>query len=124
WMALCSRLGIEGFYIAVRGGVKDLSRPKLFFSEKAEKFAHAVLDLEPWHLALKLKAFVVSGLDINVSTTQPRSLNKVISECRTHLQDELDYILRENKITNGKITMNYTNYEHSIVKCYGVTLQG
>ncbi|KAG2138320.1 hypothetical protein DEU56DRAFT_696887, partial [Suillus clintonianus] len=29
WTALCSRLGIEGFYIAVRGGVEDLSGPKL-----------------------------------------------------------------------------------------------
>ncbi|KAG1802337.1 hypothetical protein EV424DRAFT_1545265 [Suillus variegatus] len=118
WMALCSRLGIEGFYIAVRGGVEDLSGPKLFFSEKAEKFTHAVLDLEPQRLALKL-TFVVSGLDTNVSTTQPRSLNKMISECRTHLQDEL-----ENKITDHKITMNYANYERSIVKRYGVTLQG
>ncbi|KAG1812025.1 hypothetical protein EV424DRAFT_1349418 [Suillus variegatus] len=36
---------------------------ELFFSEKAEKFARAVLDLEPWRLALKLEAFVVSGLD-------------------------------------------------------------
>ncbi|KAG2071278.1 hypothetical protein BDR04DRAFT_1016580, partial [Suillus decipiens] len=116
--------GIEGFYIAVQGGIKDLSRPKLFFSEKAEKFTCVVLDLEPWHLALKLEAFVVLGLDTNVSTTQPRSLNKMISECRTHLQDELDYILRENKITDCKITMNYANYECSIVKHYGVTLQG
>ncbi|KAG2107567.1 hypothetical protein BD769DRAFT_1366215, partial [Suillus cothurnatus] len=124
WTALCSQLGIEGFYIAVQGGIKDLSGPKLFFSEKAEKFAHAVLDLEPRCLALKLEAFVVSGLDTNVSTTQPRSLNKMISACRTHLQDELDYILRENKITDHKITMNYANYKRSIVERYGVTLQG
>jgi len=68
----------------------------------------------------------------------------MISECRTHLQDELgglhlfillsvyqlitiilsDYILRENKITDRKITMNYANYERSIVERYGVTLQG
>ncbi|KAG2121550.1 hypothetical protein BD769DRAFT_1361244, partial [Suillus cothurnatus] len=124
WTALCLRLGIEGFYIAVQGGVKDLSGPKLFFSEKAEKFARAVPDLEPRRLALKLEAFVVSGLDTNVSTTQPHSLNKMISKCRTHLQDELDYILRENKITDRKITMNYTNYKHSIVERYSVTLQG
>ncbi|KAG2133975.1 hypothetical protein BD769DRAFT_1353658, partial [Suillus cothurnatus] len=75
--------------------VEDLSGPKLFFSEKAEKFARA-----------------------------PRSLNKMISACRTHLQDELDYILQENKITDRKITMNYANYERSIVERYGVTLQG
>ncbi|KAG1749264.1 hypothetical protein EDB19DRAFT_1593259, partial [Suillus lakei] len=29
WTVLCSRLGIEGFYIAVRGGIEDLSGPKL-----------------------------------------------------------------------------------------------
>ncbi|KAG2117735.1 hypothetical protein DEU56DRAFT_747903 [Suillus clintonianus] len=62
WTALCPQLGIEGFYIAVRGGVEDLSGPKLFFSEKAEKFARAILDSEPRRLALKLEAFVVSGL--------------------------------------------------------------
>ncbi|KAG1795507.1 uncharacterized protein BJ212DRAFT_1306588 [Suillus subaureus] len=110
--------------LSVQGGIEDLSGPKLFFSEKAEKFARAVLDLEPQHLALKLEAFVVLGLDTNVSTTQPHSLNKMISKCRTHLQDELDYILQENKITNCKITMNYTNYKCSIVDRYGVTLQG
>ncbi|KAG2743398.1 hypothetical protein P692DRAFT_20850504 [Suillus brevipes Sb2] len=139
WMALCSRFGIEGFYIAIRGSVEDLSGPKLFFSEKAEKFACTILDSDPWRLALKLEAFVVSGLDADVSTTQPRSLNKLISECRTHIQDELaalfltllfvyqlkiviltDYILREKKITN----CNYANYERSIVERYGITLQG
>ncbi|KAG2117736.1 hypothetical protein DEU56DRAFT_702022, partial [Suillus clintonianus] len=35
-----------------------------------------------------------------------------------------DYILREKKITDRKITMNYANYERSIVEHYGVTLQG
>lgn len=62
WTAICSRLGVEGFYVAVRGGIEDLSGPKLFFSEKAEKFVRAVLDLEPRRLALKLEAFAVSGL--------------------------------------------------------------
>jgi len=62
WTSLCSHLGIEGFYVAVRGGVEDLSPPKLFFSKKAEKFVHAVLDLELRHMVLKLESFVVSGL--------------------------------------------------------------
>ena len=61
-MLLCASLGIEGFYIAVHGGVKDLSAPKLFFSLKGEKFFHAVLDIEPCHLALKFESFVISGL--------------------------------------------------------------
>ncbi|KAG1893068.1 uncharacterized protein F5891DRAFT_986208 [Suillus fuscotomentosus] len=51
------------FYIAVRGGIKDLSEPRFFFSGKAEKFVCAVLELEPRHLALKLKAFAIPGLD-------------------------------------------------------------
>jgi len=55
-------LGIEGFYIAVRGGVEDLSAPKIFFSPKGDKFVRSVLDLEPRRLALKFKSFVVSGL--------------------------------------------------------------
>ncbi|KAF9240486.1 hypothetical protein BU15DRAFT_61487 [Melanogaster broomeanus] len=73
-----------------RGGIEDLSGPKLFFSEKAEKFVCSVLDLEPRHLALKLEAFVVAGLDA---------------------------ILREDKITNN-VKMNYNNYERAIVECY------
>jgi hypothetical protein len=38
WTAICSCLGVEGFYVAVRSRIEDLSGPKLFFSEKAEKF--------------------------------------------------------------------------------------
>jgi len=59
---LCSSLGIEGFYIAVRGGVEDLSPPKAFFSPKGDKFVRSVLDLEPRRLALRFESFVVSGL--------------------------------------------------------------
>ena len=62
WIALSYHLGIKGFFIAVRGGVDDLSGPRLFFTNKAEKFACAVLDLEPHCLALKLEAFVITGL--------------------------------------------------------------
>ncbi|KAG2354144.1 hypothetical protein BDR07DRAFT_1261595, partial [Suillus spraguei] len=29
WTAICSHLGVEGFYVAVRGGIEDLSGPKL-----------------------------------------------------------------------------------------------
>ncbi|KAG1887189.1 hypothetical protein F4604DRAFT_1489816, partial [Suillus subluteus] len=29
WMALCARTSIEGFYVAVRGGIEDLSEPKV-----------------------------------------------------------------------------------------------
>ncbi|KAI6021253.1 hypothetical protein EDC04DRAFT_2901318 [Pisolithus marmoratus] len=38
WMGLCVETGLEGFYIAVHGTVKDLLEPKVFFTEKAEKF--------------------------------------------------------------------------------------
>ena len=62
WIALSYRLGIEGFFVAVRGGVDDLSGPRLFFTNKAEKFACTVLDLKPRRLALKLEAFVITGL--------------------------------------------------------------
>lgn len=61
-MALCARTGIEGFYVGVRGNIEDLSEPKIFFTQKAEKFVKEVLHVEPRHLGLKLEAFVVSGL--------------------------------------------------------------
>ncbi|KIM56646.1 hypothetical protein SCLCIDRAFT_132049, partial [Scleroderma citrinum Foug A] len=62
WSSSCSSLSIEGFYIAVCGGVEDLSPPKIFFSPKGNKFVHSVLDLKPRCFALKLESFVVSGL--------------------------------------------------------------
>ncbi|KAG1762680.1 hypothetical protein EV702DRAFT_1052280 [Suillus placidus] len=34
WTALCSHLGIEDFDVAVRGGIEDLSGPKLFFMRR------------------------------------------------------------------------------------------
>ncbi|KAG1729224.1 uncharacterized protein EDB91DRAFT_1253143 [Suillus paluster] len=111
--------------VAVRGGIEDLSGPKLFFLEKAEKFVHAVLDLEPQCLALKLKTFVISGFDSNIPSTQrqTRTLNKLISDCQTIIQDELDDILCDKKLANH-IKMNYNNYECSIVEHYGITLVG
>ncbi|KAG2353068.1 hypothetical protein BDR07DRAFT_1245864, partial [Suillus spraguei] len=123
WTAICSHLSVEGFYVAVRGGIEDLSGPKLFFSEKAEKFVRAILDLEPRRLALKLEAFAVSGLDIPTISTEKKSLNQLVSECRMLIQDKLDFILRKNKLANHT-KMNYTNYERAIVEHYGVELKG
>ncbi|KAG2106139.1 Alpha/Beta hydrolase protein [Suillus discolor] len=51
-------LGIEGFYVAVRDSIEDLSEPKVFFTQKAEKFAKDILNVEPRHLGLKLKSFI------------------------------------------------------------------
>ncbi|KAG1725373.1 hypothetical protein EDB19DRAFT_1603672, partial [Suillus lakei] len=50
-----------------------------------------------------------------------RPLNKLISDCHELIQDELDFFLMEKNVS-GKVRMNYTNYEHAIVKCYGVEL--
>ncbi|KAG1742886.1 hypothetical protein EDB19DRAFT_1907369 [Suillus lakei] len=92
WTAICSRL------------------------EKAKKFVQSILDLEPQCLALELEAFTVSGLaeDVPATSNQKKSLNKLVSECWTQIQDELDYILRENKISDH-MQMNYTNYEHVLL---------
>jgi hypothetical protein len=105
WMALHARTGIEGFYVAVRGGIEDLAEPKIFFTEKAQKFVQDVLGIEPQHLGLKLEAFVISKLgalffsiipyptdspkDERVLLNRQRPLNKLISECRELIQDEL-----------------------------------
>lgn len=61
-MALCARTGTEGFYVAVRGGIEDLSEPKIFSTQKAEKFIKDILHMEPRHLGLKLESYVISGL--------------------------------------------------------------
>ncbi|KAG1745800.1 hypothetical protein EDD22DRAFT_973002 [Suillus occidentalis] len=121
WMALCARTGAEGFYVAVCGSIKDLSEPKIFFTQKAEKFVQDVLKVEPRHLGLKLESFIVSGLDEHAIATCPRPLNKLVSDCRTLIQEELETIALENNI-KGKVKMNYTNYERNIVEHYGFAL--
>ncbi|KAI6016383.1 hypothetical protein BKA83DRAFT_4498017 [Pisolithus microcarpus] len=123
WTALCMQTGLEGFYIAVRGTVEDLSEPKVFFTQKAENFVRTVLDIEPRRLALRLESWVVSGLDIATATKYQRPLNKLISECRALIQEELDYLLTKKKVTVN-VKMNYTNYERQIVERYGVMLTG
>ena len=62
WMSLCQHTGIKGFYIAMHGSIEDLNDPKVFFTEKVERFVTDVLNMEPQHLALKLKAWTMSGL--------------------------------------------------------------
>ncbi|KAI5981431.1 hypothetical protein EDC04DRAFT_2617403 [Pisolithus marmoratus] len=123
WTALCAQTGLEGFYIAVQGTVEDLSEPKLFFTPKAENFVWTVLDIEPHHLALHLESWAVSGIDMPAMTKRQCPLNKLISECRSLIQEELDYLLTKKKV-KAKVKMNYTNYEHQIVECYGVMLRG
>ncbi|KAI6017754.1 hypothetical protein BKA83DRAFT_4020488, partial [Pisolithus microcarpus] len=82
WTALCAQTGLEGFYIAIRGMVEDLSEPK-----------------------------------------HQCPLNKLISECRALIQEELDYLLTKKKVS-ANVKMNYTNYERQIVEHYGVMLTG
>ncbi|KAG1772891.1 hypothetical protein EV702DRAFT_945352, partial [Suillus placidus] len=123
WMALCARTGAEGFYVAVRGSIEDLSEPKIFFMQKAEKFVQDVLKVEPRHLGLKLESFVVNQ---HTLTTRPRPLNKLVGDCRTLIQEELRKLIIIFQCTNndikGKVKMNYTNYEQKIVEHYGLAL--
>ncbi|KAH7917654.1 hypothetical protein BV22DRAFT_1135233 [Leucogyrophana mollusca] len=123
WRASCARTGAEGFYIAVRGSIEDFAEPKIFFTEKAEKFAKAVLDLEPRNLALKLESWVISGLNVPSTSNRQRPLNKLVSECRTHIQEEFECILIKKK-KFGNYKMNYDNYEKKIVEAHGVALVG
>ncbi|KAI6016492.1 hypothetical protein EDC04DRAFT_2608482 [Pisolithus marmoratus] len=126
WTFLCLSLGIEGFYVVVHGGIEDPSTPKLYFSEKGEKFFCLVLDLEPCHLALKFEAFIISDLAERIDSTLqhwPHTLNKLISECRMAIQKGLDEVLHDNRITRTG-QMNYDNYEHKIVEWLGMKLVG
>ncbi|KIM53552.1 hypothetical protein SCLCIDRAFT_31822 [Scleroderma citrinum Foug A] len=124
WTSLCASLGIKGFYIAVHGGVRDLSAPKLFFSPKGEKFVCAVLDIEPRRLALKFESFVVLGLADGIGSTshpQPHPLNKLVSECHRAIQKGLEEVLHDNQVTST-VQMNYDNYERKVVERFGVEL--
>ncbi|KAG2123743.1 hypothetical protein DEU56DRAFT_695593, partial [Suillus clintonianus] len=50
-----------------------------------------------------------------------RPLNKLVSECRTFIQEGLDSITLETNIRH-KVKMNYTNYERNIVERCGIAL--
>ncbi|KAH0826021.1 hypothetical protein J3R83DRAFT_7506 [Lanmaoa asiatica] len=123
WTSLCASTGIEGFYIAVYGSINDLSAPKLFFSEKAEKFLKAMFDIEPQHLALCV-SYTNQPYTLDLPSTSTQCpLNKLVSECQVLIQEELDYILKRKKVSR-KVTMNYNNFECHIVEQYSVALTG
>ncbi|KAG6370664.1 hypothetical protein JVT61DRAFT_11149 [Boletus reticuloceps] len=142
WTALCTKTGMEGFFIAVRGTVEDHAEPKIFFSEKAESFVRTVLDVEPRRLALRLESWVVSGIskyfftcsflltrqpyisDLPATSNRQRPLNHVISDCCSLIQEGLNDILIECCGVTKNVKMNYTNYELHIVERHGVTLIG
>ncbi|KAI6037351.1 hypothetical protein PISMIDRAFT_640677, partial [Pisolithus microcarpus 441] len=94
WTGLCVQTGLEGFYIAVHGTVEDLSEPKVFFTEKVEKFICNVLGIEPCHLALRLESWVVSGIGSFIFPLAPHE------------------------------AMNYINYKKQIMEKLGVALHG
>jgi hypothetical protein len=80
---------MEGFYVAVRGGIEDLVEPKIFFTEKSQKFVQDVLGIEPQHLGLKLEAFVISKLGMSFPQhcfvlTFPK-MNVLLSTVSDHL---------------------------------------
>ncbi|KAG1739745.1 hypothetical protein EDB19DRAFT_1604887, partial [Suillus lakei] len=64
---------------------------------------------------------LIFDIDEHTITTRPRPLNKLVSDCRTLIQEELETVALENNI-KGKVKMNYTNYERNIVEHYGFTL--
>ncbi|KAG1726018.1 uncharacterized protein EDB91DRAFT_1086931 [Suillus paluster] len=114
---------MEGFYVGVHGNIEDLSEPKIFFMLKAEKFVKEVLHIKPQHSGLKLEAFVVTGLNENTIITCQRPLNKLISDCCTIIQEELESIALEKNIKKA-VKMNYVNYERNIVEHCSVALIG
>ncbi|KAI6014377.1 hypothetical protein EDC04DRAFT_2609024 [Pisolithus marmoratus] len=69
------------------------------------------------------ESWAVSGIDVPAVTKYQCPLNKLISKCCSLIQEELDYLLTKKKV-KAKVKMNYTNYEHQIVECYGVMLRG
>ncbi|KAI6032332.1 hypothetical protein BKA83DRAFT_4016212, partial [Pisolithus microcarpus] len=65
-----------------------------------------------------------SGLPyMPTATKHQHPLNKLISECRALIQEELDYLLMKKKVS-ANVKMNYTNYERQIVERYGIMLTG
>ncbi|THG92537.1 hypothetical protein EW026_g8394 [Hermanssonia centrifuga] len=127
WTAVCRSTGVEGFYIGVRSSIEEYHTPKAFFTPRAETFVKKVLGMEPEALALKLEAFVTTGLADQDKSSAPADTllkgKKLISKCRTLIQEGLNTILKTKGITH-EVLMNYINYERKIVEQHGVELQG
>jgi hypothetical protein len=51
WTAICSHLGVEGFYLAVCGGTEDLSSLKLSFQRRLRSLCEWfwISNLGTWH---------------------------------------------------------------------------
>ncbi|KAG1766879.1 hypothetical protein EV702DRAFT_927630, partial [Suillus placidus] len=62
---------------------------------------------------------LIFDVDQHTITTCPRPLNKLVSDCRTLIQEELSKLLHNIK---GKVNMNYTNYKRNIVEHYSLAL--
>ncbi len=61
-ISVCRSTGVEGFYIGVQSSIEEYHTPKAFFTLHAETFVKTVPEMEPKALALKLEAFVTTGL--------------------------------------------------------------
>ncbi|KAG1792229.1 hypothetical protein EV424DRAFT_1297075, partial [Suillus variegatus] len=72
---------------------------------------------------LILSYYVDFLVDENTMITRQRPLNKLISDCRTIIQEELESIALKKNIKKA-VKMNYINYERSIVEHCGVALVG
>ncbi|KAG1844076.1 hypothetical protein DFJ58DRAFT_664961, partial [Suillus subalutaceus] len=105
-------------YCSARGDRRPL-RAQGFFHSEGRKVIKDILHMEPWHLGLKLESYVISGLGVTPNHQCP--LNKIISECRTFIQDALKSIMLKKNI-KCSVKMNYTNYECKIVEHHGVEL--
>ncbi|KAH7918583.1 hypothetical protein BV22DRAFT_1051637 [Leucogyrophana mollusca] len=124
WIAAHKHTGIEGFYFAVCGDLEHYNVPKVFCTERAEKFLKDILEIDPKRLALKLESWVVGNLVTETTGRMGRkvSTKELISKCRKLIQEGLDSILAKSKLSSRRVTMNYDNYERQIVERFGVAL--
>ncbi|KAG1876358.1 hypothetical protein F4604DRAFT_1549845, partial [Suillus subluteus] len=122
WENITSRTGVEGFYIAVRGDVEHFHEAKIFYTPKAQSFIKEISHLDPKRFALKFESWVT---DTRADATHRLSPTKLISLCRTNIQEGLsEYVHCHSNIFADAINMNYDNYEQKIVERHGIALEG
>ncbi|KAG2029234.1 hypothetical protein BDR03DRAFT_840557, partial [Suillus americanus] len=115
----------------VRSNPKALQKQvnAMFESMEQERFA---LKFESWvtgNFGKRVSPFhsqqnTHPSLDNHADATQRLSPSKLISLCRTNIQEGLNAINTKNKLSKKKINMNYDNYESKIVEKHGIILEG
>ncbi|KAF8328053.1 hypothetical protein F5887DRAFT_898053 [Amanita rubescens] len=115
---LASRTGAHVFLFTTRGHVDDRGIPGWTATENTEAFFSDVLKIEAWNLLRKFEQWACAN-DRSGLAGQKDSWQGLRTQCSNYILGGLKYIANMDHIS-----MNYVNYEKSIIQKYRLKLVG